>query len=174
MKFAGRYLDQENKKFDWGSFKKAIDDYDGSDLTFDKYQNTTINQSTATVDTMVNKVVQFLVDALGAVIDPKELAATILATFTNLKQQSDAGFADFSKTSDATNTSFTYRIVFAVANKNIPSDFYSLVTTIKLTANIHEESGWWGLTHSTSKNFAAEIDALELVVTEGFRAPARK
>ena len=172
MKFAGRYLNQENKSFDWKSFKAAIDDYDGVDLTFDKYKNQTINQSTSTVDTMVTKIAQFLIDALGAVIDQQELTATILATFTNLKVNSESGFADYSK--DASNTSFTYRIVFAIANKNIPSDFYSLVTTIKLTADIHEKSGWFGLTHSSSQNFAAEIDALELVVSEGFKAPPRK
>ena len=89
-----------------------------------------------------------------------------------MKVKSESGFADYSK--DASNTSFTYRIVFAIANKNIPSDFYSLVTTIKLTADIHEKSGWFGLTHSSSQNFAAEIDALALVVSEGFQAPPRK
>ena len=174
MKFAGRYLDQENKKFDWVSFKKAVDNIHSDNLTFDDYKNVTINQSESTVDLMVSKIVQFLSEAFGAIIDPKEFATTVLTTFTNLKVKSDAGFANFSKSSDGSNTSFTYRIVFAIANKMVPTDFYSLVTTIKLTADIHEKSGWFGLTHSSSKNFSAEIDAMELVVAKDFQAPPMK
>lgn len=59
MKFARRYLDTDSKQFHWSNFKTAIDNYPGDDLTFDKYQNTTINQSTATVTIMANKLVDF-------------------------------------------------------------------------------------------------------------------
>ncbi|KAF8593353.1 delta-endotoxin CytB [Ceratobasidium sp. AG-I] len=171
QKFAGRYLDPASMKFDWTNFKKAIDNYPGDDLTFDMYKNTTINQSTATVDLMVSKIVDFLKQALKVLIDATELRATIEATFLNLKQSSEKGWANFSKSNESHNSSFTYRVLFAFPNPKLPSDFYSLVTTVKLTADIKEESGWWGLTGSTSKNFAAVIDGLELVVTEGFKAP---
>jgi len=171
MKLSGRYLDPDSKKFDWTNFKKAIDNYSGEDLTFDLFKNTTINQTTATVGIMVEKIVAFLRDALKVLIDATELKATIEATFLNLKQASEKGWADFSKSSSSQNSSYTYRVQFAWANPNIPTDFYCMVSTIKLEANIKEESGWWGLTSSTEKNFAAIIDGLRLVVTEGYKAP---
>jgi len=174
MKFSGRYLDTDTNKFDWTNFKKAIDNYSGEDLTFDLYKNTTINQSSATVKVMTDKIVAFLRDALRVLIDATELAATIEATFLNLKEASEKGWANFSSSSSSQNSSYTYRVQFSFPNPNLPSDFYSLVSTIKLEANIKEESGWWGLTSSTEKNFAAIIDGLRLVVTEGFKAPPMK
>ena len=171
MKFAGYFLDNGTNKFDWVAFKKAIDDSKYANLTFDKYKNETINQAEATVDTMVSKIVDFFNNALDAVVDPKELAATISTTFTSLKMKSESGFGYY--TQDGENSSFTYHIIFSVASKHLPSEFFSLVTTIKLNANIHEESGWYNITNSTSKNFSAEINAMELTVTEGFEAPPK-
>lgn len=104
-------------------------------------------------------------------IDPVELVATIVVTFLNLKGVSEKGWANFSSSSSSHSSSYTYRVLFTFPNPHLPSDFYSLVSTIELVADIKEESGWWGLKGSTSKNFSAEIDALELVCTEGFKAP---
>ncbi|EPQ51531.1 delta-endotoxin CytB [Gloeophyllum trabeum ATCC 11539] len=179
MKFSGRYVHLENgeekKWFDWENFHKAINDYKGDDLTFDKFKSNKINQQTATVSTMVDKIVTFLRDALSVVLSAKDitaLTASITTTFTNLKEAKDNGWADFSKSSSAENSSWEYRVLFAFPNPDLPDFFYSLVTTIKLEADIKEESSWWGLQSSTSKNFSSAIDAMELVVMKGFRDPS--
>ncbi|THU89957.1 hypothetical protein K435DRAFT_781380 [Dendrothele bispora CBS 962.96] len=39
---------------------------------------------------------------------------------------------------------------------------------VMVAQDIKEESSWWRLQSSTSKNFSAAIDAMELVVNEGF------
>ncbi|TFK50726.1 volvatoxin A2 precursor [Heliocybe sulcata] len=178
MKFSGRYVKLENneekKWFDWEGFHNAINNYKGDDLTFDKYKSNKINQSEATVSTMVDKIVGFLKDALSVVLTEKDvlaLKANIEATFTNLQEAKENGWADFSKSSSAENSSWEYRVLFAFPNPDLPSFFYSLVTTIKLEANIKEESSWWGLVSSTQKNFSSQIDAMELVVMKGFRDP---
>lgn len=176
MKYAGAYVKLEDEKrwFDWKSFKASIDGYQGDDLTFDKFKNTTIASSQSTVSTMVEKIVKFLVEALNIVLDEntiKSLTATIETTFTNLKEKSSNGFLDFSKSSDGHNSSWEYRIQFAFPNLDLPDFFYTLVTTIKLEADVVSESGWWGLTGSSSKNFSATIDAMELVVMKGFKNP---
>ncbi|KAF9052236.1 volvatoxin A2 precursor [Hymenopellis radicata] len=179
MKFCGHYVRLENaedkKWFDWEGFKNAIDDYKGVDLTFDKFNSNRINQQTATVKTMVDKIVAFLRDALSVELDSKDvpaLKANIETTFTNLKAAKDNGWADFSKSSDSENSSWEYRVLFAFPNPDRSTFFYSLVTTIKLEADIKEESSWWGLQSSTSKNFSSSIDAMELVVKKGFRDPS--
>ena len=48
-----------------------------------------------------------------------------------------------------------------------------MVTTIKLEANVNikEEKEWWGLVSSSSRNFSATIDAMELVVQDTFICP---
>lgn len=180
MKFAGAYVNietednQEKRWFDWRKFKAAVDGYNGDDLTFDKYKSTTIASSQSTVDSMVNRIVQFLKDALSVVLsatDITALKATLEATFTNLKQKSSNGFLDFSKSSHGHNSSWEYRIQFAFPNPDLPEYFYSLVTTIKLEADVTSESEWWGLSSSSSKNFSASINAIELVVRKGFRNP---
>ncbi|KAL1731382.1 delta-endotoxin CytB [Schizophyllum commune] len=173
MKFSGNFVKVSNDKkaFDWGGFKNAVNGYKGDDLTFDKFKENTIARSDATVKVMVDKIVKFLLEALSVVIDAGELAATIEATFTNLKSAKSNGWADFSKSSASSNSSWEYRILFAVPNAELEDFFYSLVTTIKLEADITEESSWWGLVSSSSKNFSATIDAMELVVQKGFRNP---
>ncbi|EPQ55391.1 delta-endotoxin CytB [Gloeophyllum trabeum ATCC 11539] len=165
----------EQKWFDWDGFHTAINGYKGDDLTFDKFKSNKINQSTATVSTMVDKIVTFMRDALSVVLLDKDvtaLKANIEATFTNLKEAKDKGWADFSKSSSAENSSWEYRVLFAFPNPDLEDFFYSLVTTIKLEADITEESSWWGLTSSTSRNFSSAIDAMELVVMKGFRDPS--
>lgn len=176
MKYAGAYvkLEQDKRWFDWNSFKTSVDNYKGDDLTFDKFKNTTIASSESTVSTMVEKIVKFLVEALSVVLDDsaiKSLSATIETTFTNLKEKSSNGFLDFSKSKDGHNSSWEYRIQFAFPNQDLPDYFYSLVTTIKLEADVSSESEWWGLVGSSSKSFSATIDGMELVVMKGFKNP---
>ena len=177
MKFAGDYLAIEQKKswFDWPSFKSAVGDYKGDDLTFDEFDKDTIAQNEYTVDVMVDKIVDFLAKALSVVLDPTaivSLRAKVENTFTSLKEKSSDGFLSFNKSTDGHNSSWEYRIQFAFPNPDLPNFFYSLVTTILLEADVVEESGWWGLTSSTSKNFSATIDAMELVVMKGFKDPS--
>lgn len=174
MKYAGAYLKFEQDKvwFDWGSFTTSVNNYKGEDLTFDKYKNTTIASSESTVSTMVERIVKFLVEALSVVLDQKDITSlrtTIETTFTNLKEKSSNGFLDFNKSNDGHNSSWEYRVQFAFPNLDLPDYFYSLVTTIKLEADVSEESEWWGLVASSSKNFSAVIDAMELVVKKGFK-----
>ena len=174
-KFSGTYVklssDNEVASFDWAAFKGAIDAYKGDDLSFDKFKVTTIARSEATVSIMVDKIAQFLLDALSVIIDKTELAATIEETFTNLKSASSNGWADFSKSSTSENSSWEYRVLFSVPNPDLPDWFYTLVTTIKLEADIQNESSWWGLVSSSSQNFSADISAMELIVQKGFRNP---
>ncbi|KZT27157.1 volvatoxin A2 precursor [Neolentinus lepideus HHB14362 ss-1] len=178
LKFSGHYVKLENnsekKWFDWKGFQEAINSYKGDDLTFDKFKSNKINQSEATVSTMVDKIVAFLRDALSVALSAKDviaLRANIESTFTNLEEAKERGWADFSSSSSGHNSSWEYRVLFAFPNEDLPNFFYSLVTTIILEADIKEESSWWGLVSSSKKNFSSQIDAMELVVMKGFRDP---
>lgn len=177
MKFASNFLNVATTVFDWQGFLDAINAYRGSDLALSKYQNNSIHQQTATVEVMVNKIVDFLRSALSVVLTSTEieaLRANVEATFTNLETATDEGWASFSYNNIAQNSSYEYRVLFAFPNADLPDWFYSLVTTIKLTADIREQSSWWGLVSSSSKNFSAEITAMELIVQQGFVNPLMK
>ncbi|KAJ3867493.1 delta-endotoxin CytB [Lentinula novae-zelandiae] len=195
MQFSEHFVDlKQPKTFHWDQFLDGINSYKGmfinalcfsnrdllptlgDDLTFDKYQNNTINQQSATVSTMVDKIVDFLRVVLSIALSKEDinaLATNIQTTFTNLKRAKDHGWADFSVNHSSSNSSWEYRVLFAFPNPDLPDFFYSLVTTIKLEADIKEESSWWGLQHSDRRNFAATIDAMELVVLRGFKNPLK-
>ncbi|KAJ4501378.1 volvatoxin A2 precursor [Lentinula lateritia] len=177
MQFSGHFVDlKQPKTFHWDQFLDGINNYKGDDLTFDKYQNNTINQQSATVSTMVDKIVDFLRVVLSIALTKEDidaLAKNIDTTFRNLRNAKDRGWADFSTSHSSSNSSWEYRVLFAFPNPDLPDFFYSLVTTIKLEADIQEESSWWGLESSTRKNFAATIDAMELVVLRGFKNPLK-
>ncbi|KAK7028206.1 hypothetical protein VNI00_014896 [Paramarasmius palmivorus] len=177
-KFAAHFVNlEEPKSFQWQRFlDEGINKYPGNDLSMDKFQSNTINQQTATVQTMVDKIVDFLKVVLSVALGEQDIAAlakNIETTFTDLKTAKDNGWADFSKSSSSHNSSWQYRVQFAFPNPDLPNFFYSLVTTIKLEADIQEESSWWGLQSSTRKNFSAAIDAMELIVLQGFKDPLK-
>ncbi|GAW06465.1 volvatoxin A2 precursor [Lentinula edodes] len=149
LQFSAHFVDlKEPKTFHWDQFLDGINNYKGDDLTFDKYQNNTINQQSATVSIMVDKIVDFLRVVLSVALSEEDISAlskNIETTFTNLKEAKDNGWADFSTSSSSSNSSWEYRVLFAFPNPDLPNFFYSLVTTIKLEADIQEESSWWGL-----------------------------
>jgi hypothetical protein len=104
---------------------------------------------------------------------PSLTKSRIETTFTRLETAHREGFASFSKETTGHNSSWEYRIVFAFPNPGDDQDFYSLVTTIYLTADIADESAWWGIQSSTSHNFGAKVTAMQLVVTKGFKDPVK-
>ncbi|KAM3429246.1 hypothetical protein NHJ13734_008248 [Beauveria thailandica] len=173
-KYAGDYLDVDKHKFDWKSFKQSLDRYKGDDLSFDRYKEVNIDQQQSTVKTMVDQIVNYLSNVFSITLsaqDIKSLTSTIQVTFTSLKEKSSHGFLHFNESSDETNSSWEYRIQFAFPNPDTPDYFYALITTITLKADITDVSEWWGLVASSSKNFSAEIKAMELIVQKGFKNP---
>jgi len=174
--FTSQYVDVEEDgkgRFNWPKFKEAINNYRGSDFAINGFNQSAIHQQTQEAQVMVEKVAKFLIDAFSASMDMTRLAAQILNTFTHLKERSDSSFLQFSSNKEKRNSSYEYRILFTVpfTGDDDSTYFYSLVTTITITADIMEESGWWGLTSSMSKNFGVQITAMEFVVKKGFTAP---
>ncbi|KAF8815947.1 hypothetical protein BYT27DRAFT_7186433, partial [Phlegmacium glaucopus] len=75
----------------------------------------------------------------------------------------DASFSnDISLNRD--NSSWECRLLCETAIDGVDDYFSALVTTIKVTADIKEESSWWGLQNGSSENFSAEINAMQLPV----------
>lgn len=68
-------------------------------------------------------------------------------------------------------SSYTYRVVFQIQSPRLESDFYSLVSTVKIIADFEKEEDWWTLEATTEKDFGVDIIAMELVVTQGFKNP---
>lgn len=160
-----------DKYYDWPNFKAAIDNYPADQLSFDVYRSNNINQSDAAVQLMADKIVKFLAEVFGAVINVEQLKAVIMATFTNLKEAKEKGWASFSSSKEGSNSSWEYRILFATPMEGSDAYLYGLVTTILLSADIKEEESWWGLKGTTRKNFSASIDGMRLIANKDFKAP---
>ncbi|KAK7056956.1 hypothetical protein VNI00_002674 [Paramarasmius palmivorus] len=163
------------KSFEWQKFlTEGINEYNGDDLVMDKFQSNTINQQDVTVEIMVDKMVAFLKYVLSVVLSEQDIAALtkhIEATFTDLKTAKDNGWADFTKSSSSQSSSWEYRLQLAFPNPDLPDSFYILVTTVKLETDI--QSWVPPVTSSTRANFSATIDAVQLIVMEGFRDPRK-
>jgi hypothetical protein len=175
--FASNFVKTEQdgrKSFSWPDFQQAVSEYPGDDLAIDKFQNNGLHPGEKTVSTVVDQIVDFLRVAVGVFLsaaDIEALKGTIEIAFTNLREMSSRGFVDFKQSNGGPNSSLEYRIQIAFPNPDLPDYFYSLVTTIKLEANISDESEWWELSRDSSKNFSATIGAMRLIVTKGFRNP---
>jgi hypothetical protein len=169
MVFSGRYL--RDKNFEWSSFKQAINDLSTAQLTFDLEQEDNIVQNDRTVGTMLDRISAFLKTVLHASVDEASLKQKLESCINGLEKHSQNGFLQFSKSQDEKNTSWEYRVAFAVPTPGAQDAFAALVTTILITADFHDESSWWGLSSSHTANFGADIHAMRLVVGKDFVAP---
>ncbi|KAM5534739.1 hypothetical protein V8D89_011603 [Ganoderma adspersum] len=172
MKLSNAYVvfndAQKVTGFNWGGFKDAIVAHPGTDLAFDKLQSTSITNQTASVDDMSSKIAQFLVDTFALRSNNTDgLKAQINSAFNNLDKKEKSGWFSSYK-NEGHGSSWEYRIVFALPNPDHADWFYSVVSTIKLTADILETQGWFGLTSESRHNFTADITAMELVVNKSY------
>ncbi len=164
---------------DWKDFIDRINNYKGDDFSFDKVNENTINTQVQKAEVMVSKIVDFLKVALGVIMSVDDVAAlskTVLNVFTNLQDAEHHDWASWSKTDDKKNSSWEYRLLFAVPmedsnGKPDPDYFYALVTTTTLTSDILEKTEWWGLQKTTTRNFSAQINTVRLIVEKGFNPP---
>ncbi|EUC60562.1 hypothetical protein RSOL_352310 [Rhizoctonia solani AG-3 Rhs1AP] len=171
MKYCGYFLNVETQSFNWQAFKDAIDMRPDVDMVIEQYDYNKIIQQENTVDVMVDKIADLLMKVASVIIDKVALAEIILNAFTSLEQKEDSGFAWYEK--EGNNTAFTYRLLFAVVNEHVPDDFYTLVTTIKLVADIKDKQSWFGLVKTTRKNFSAECTTMRLACSKNFIAGPR-
>ncbi|KAF9258010.1 delta-endotoxin CytB [Marasmius fiardii PR-910] len=172
-KFASHSVDlNEPKAFNWPKFQRSVSQYQGDDLLLEKFNNLDLSPQEQTVEDLITKIVDFLLSAFGVLLMPVEIDAltqTIETTFTNLKDAKKNNWADFKQT--GSNSSWEYRIHFAFPNPNLPDYFYTLVTTIKLGADVTDEDWWFKLTTETKGNFSVDSDAMRLIVKKGFKDP---
>ncbi|KAL5639556.1 hypothetical protein ACGC1H_006249 [Rhizoctonia solani] len=149
-------------------FKDAIDNRPDVSMVIEQYDYNKIVQQENTTEIMVDKIADLLMKVASVLIDKVALAEIVLNAFTSLEQKEDSGFAWYDK--EGSNTAFTYRLLFAVVNENVPDDFYCLVTTIKLVADFKDKQSWFGLVKTTRKNFSAELNTMRLACSKDFIA----
>ncbi|KDN42554.1 hypothetical protein RSAG8_06697, partial [Rhizoctonia solani AG-8 WAC10335] len=173
MKFTGFFLIVESQQFNWAAYKAAIDNRPDVNLVIEAYESNKIVQQTNTVSTMVDKIADLLWKVASSGFDKDAMTERVSNAFTSLETQENSGFASWSTESSGSNTAFTYRVLFAVPNKHVDTDFYALVTTIKLVADIYDKSTWWGLSKTSRHNFSAQVDTIRLACSKDFIAGPR-
>ncbi|CCO34669.1 hypothetical protein BN14_08774 [Rhizoctonia solani AG-1 IB] len=172
MKFTGYFLDVQTQRFNWSAYKDSIDNRPDTDMVIEQYEDNSIAQQDVSLEVMVDKVGDVLRRVGGVEFDKHAMTEKITDSFTGLQEKEDSGFAHYDK--QGGGTAFTYRVMFAVPNPHIPSDFYALVSTVKLMAtDINSKEAWFGLDKNSRQNFSAEVDAMKLVCNEDFIAGPR-
>ena len=196
MKLSNRFVifgeSQEIEGLDWPAFKDAVAAHPPYTLTLAKCDSTSIVNHTGSVDDMAGKIARYLYDTFSLEgIDNDGLRAHIRAAFQDVGRAESVGFFS-SSTFEAHGTSWEYRIVFAHPNPSNPDWFFSVVTTIKcvvspearfplfvfrpeltwaldrLTADIYDHKGLFGIGNESRHNFSADITGMELLVNKDY------
>ncbi|KAF9256853.1 delta-endotoxin CytB [Marasmius fiardii PR-910] len=175
--FAADFVDlKEPNSFKWPKFMDNLSAYEGDDLVLSKYQNNTIGQGESTLQTIIAQIVAILQSASSVPFTPEDTASIsklVEGAFTDLKAAKDKGIADFKSPSFGNTSCWAYRVEFSFDNADLEEYFYTVLATIKLEADIREESEWLKLSGSVKKKFVVEVDAMELLVRSGFKNPRR-
>lgn len=116
MKFAGHYVDMSSGVYNWSGFEYAVEHYNGSDLSLNSDDSSTISQQNSDVNAMVNKIVNVYHDKYSSPVDVSQLTALVQQTF-----------------SSTPNSSWSYSALFAF-DKSSPSQFQGLITLLTVTA----------------------------------------
>ena len=180
--------EDDSTSFDWMSFKDALDNRKGNDMTIDQSTETSINCGGTSPGEMSQKVEDVLSNMLPQSTDLREILQKVEDKVIDLKEEGAHGLgkngtsADFSK----------HHYVFFVLPSPGPADsFYMMFVTLtyverssgayiriythyglnhhSLTLNVNEQRSWLGILSTTCSNLSAKIQSTRLVVTKGFR-----
>lgn len=165
-------IENDKREFHWRLFSNTINQYQASELTQSKFKSAKIKRGDATVEVMSSRVIDFFTSVLSVRVDDemeKNIYGTIRETFSDLQGQRTKNFASFSNSSVGNNVSWEYRLLYAVAMSDCDDYFYAIVMTVRVEANVEDRESWWGLVHSSSKDFSATIDTMELEVAKNFK-----
>ncbi|KAI1792745.1 delta-endotoxin CytB [Ganoderma leucocontextum] len=156
----------------WDAFKDTVVAHPQPGLAFVKLESTSIANHTGSVADMAGRIAQFLYDTFSLQgTNTEGLRAQIHAAFKDVGKAESSGWFS-SSTYEAHGSSWEYRIVFALQDPDRPDSFYTVVSTIKLTADIYDHKGWFGIGNETRHNFSADITGMELVVNRSYASSA--
>ncbi|KAL5639570.1 hypothetical protein ACGC1H_006254 [Rhizoctonia solani] len=169
MKFTGYFLDAQTQHFDWQRYQTTIANRQDKKLVVKEFESADISRQHNLVSAMVDKIGDVLnrVADSDAGFDREAMTERVNNAFTSLEIKEDSGFASWERS--GSNSAFTYRIIFDVPGKDT-TDLPSLVTTVKLIADIYEKSSWFGLSNTSRYDFSASVDAMRLTCSKDFVA----
>ncbi|CUA74236.1 hypothetical protein RSOLAG22IIIB_05465 [Rhizoctonia solani] len=170
MKFTGYFLDVRTKHFDWQRYRAAIADRPHEMLRSQKFESADIFRQNNVVSFIVNSIGDILhrVSGSDAGFDRDVMTARVENAFTSLEIKEESGFASWEMT--GTNSAFTYRIMFDVPSNDATADICSLVTTVRIIADIYEKETWFGLESTSRHEFSADVTAIRLACSKDFIA----
>jgi hypothetical protein len=167
----------DNSIFDWNSFLGALNELDAKEVVFDNVNTNTISQDEITFKDITPQIAKRISDSTNAAVDKSQIGQTISERLSTLEESAAAPIFEFYKQDKAGTRSWETR--FLINGEPDPSranadtaKFYSLISTVKFTAEITVKSTMFGMRHEIHKKLSATITGLELVVTQGFKAVA--
>lgn len=172
--FATHYISSTDNKlaFDWDKFQEGVKGVKDDKLTVESFDQQTIYQESSEFQVMVDKVVEYLVKALGVAVTPAyltELTEKIKSTFDGKNNESKDNFLWSWK--EGSNTTVQYKVQFALPIDGTTDYFYSLVSTLNITAKCDNVEVLWGMINSSSSNYSVYIQAEKLIVVKDFVNP---
>ena len=95
MTFLSKHLNTKTRAFDWKAFKDDLDDYEESDMMFDKYKTLNLDQQLTKVSALTPKIAGFFKDVLPVEKTSEELEAIVDGALLDWKDKKAQGFANF-------------------------------------------------------------------------------
>ena len=130
----------------------------------------TVNQSIVKQDNkvsaMVDDVMKLLDTVVGVYLDKEtptyeKFKNTIEQGFTNLNKQKDGSWIFWSKESEH-KTTYTYNILFAVANKDTGSVMAAAPIGLTITVDVNKEKVLW-ITTKDKHNYSVNVKSITVV-----------
>ncbi|CCO34671.1 hypothetical protein BN14_08776 [Rhizoctonia solani AG-1 IB] len=138
-------------------------------MIIESYDNNGIARQNVTLEVVFNKVGNLLGPTAGVAFDKDAMTEKLINSFTGLQEKEDLGVAHYDE--QGGGTVFTYLVLFEVPNPHVPSDFYTLVSTVKLmAADISSKESWFGPEKNNRQDFSAEVEVMKLACNENFQA----
>ncbi|MCX4027076.1 delta-endotoxin CytB [Endozoicomonas sp. SM1973] len=157
-------IDGDNLEFNFDKALKLVNDH--PEMAVIGTVNQSIVKQDNQVSAMVEDVMQLLDTVVGVVLDKetdtyKKFQNTIEQGFTNLNEQKDGKWIFWSKESEH-KTTYTYNILFAVANKETGSVMAAAPIGLTITVDVDKEKVLW-ITTKDKHNYSVNVKSITVV-----------
>jgi hypothetical protein len=157
-------IDPSSLKFQFGKALEIVHAHD--EMAVIGTVNQSIVKQAAEVSAMVQDVVKLLSTVVGIALDEgsdtyKKFVSTIEQGFTNLAAQQDSAWIFWSSEQEH-KTTYTYNILFAIANKKTGSVMAAAPIGLTVEVNVQKEKVLW-ITIKDKHDYTVNVQSITVV-----------
>ncbi|CAE6485748.1 unnamed protein product [Rhizoctonia solani] len=167
-----------DKLFDWGTFKRAVDQQAANKLTFDEFRDLSSSPTLTTVEAAASQCAGFLSDSVDHQIPEGELKTHLTNLLTNLSAGKKSGWASFIPGEPSggwirrgpDSSEWQLRLALLNPKSSSSSDIQAVLATLKFGGNVAKEEDWYKLDREKSQKLSFNLDVMKLIVSADFHS----